>query len=85
MLNGIFINYKEKLSVQSKKAYEGVAVELHSFLNLTLDRGEWSASCLSHFRHRGKDLVLAKWKVGRAAEPDLMIWRTEKSLAIAGS
>jgi len=35
--------------------------------------------------YRVKHLVVTKWKVGRAAKPDWMIWRKEKSLAIAGS
>jgi hypothetical protein len=31
-------------------------VELHMFLTLALDRGEWSASCYRHFPSLEKDL-----------------------------
>jgi len=37
------------VSVYVTKMYMGVEVELHSFLNSELDRGEWSVSRLRRF------------------------------------
>jgi len=37
------------------KTYWRVEVQLHAFLTLALDVGEWSASCPSCFTSRGKE------------------------------
>ena len=41
-------------SEQRVKAYGGVDLQLHSFLALTLDGGEWSVSGSGRFNSRGK-------------------------------
>jgi hypothetical protein len=38
------------------KAYWGVDVQLHTFLILALDGGEWSVSCLGCFTSQGKSM-----------------------------
>ena len=61
MLNGTFINCKLSCPVHGKKAYEDVAVKLYSFLNLTLDRGEWSASSLGYYDLENTKLSSHSW------------------------
>jgi len=56
------------------KAYWRVEVQLNTFFELSLDGGEWSASCLSCFTHRerapGTNWIRAEW----APEPAWTQW-----------
>ena len=57
--------------VQAIKKYEGVEMELHSFLTSVLDGSEWSDSCFGPFATRRRISVLIvqkfKWALG-------MVW-----------
>jgi len=46
------------------KAYWRVEVQLNTFFELSLDGGEWSASCLSCFTHRVRALYPLDRRLG---------------------
>jgi hypothetical protein len=43
------------------KTYRGVKIQLHAFLMLALDEGEWSASCCSHFNPGERSHSTVRW------------------------
>ena len=55
--------------VQAYKAYEGVEVELHSFLTSVLNGSEWSDSCFGPFAATGRTSVLIVQKYRWVLEP----------------
>jgi hypothetical protein len=48
----------ETVHLHAMKLYEGVEVQLHSFLTSTIDGGEWSASRLGRFAPTKESITL---------------------------
>jgi hypothetical protein len=57
------------------KAYGGVDVEIHLFMNSALVGGEWSATCPGRFNYGGR----APMPIGWATDPFWTSWRSGKS------
>jgi len=56
-----------------QQRHMGGNVQLHTFLTLALDRGEWSASYPHHFRQ--KPPVPIRWKAGWNPKPVWTAWK----------
>jgi hypothetical protein len=68
-------NSKGEVPVQAMKAYGGVDIQLHPFLTLLIDGGEWSDSHLGTW-----SLVPTELEAGWASEP---LWTRQKSVPAA--
>jgi hypothetical protein len=64
------------------KTHGGVKVELHIFLTLALDGGEWSASCPSHFtpRETAPAILWIRGWVGARVNLDAVVIKVKLSL-----
>jgi hypothetical protein len=65
------------------KTYRGVEIQLHTFLTLALDGGEWSASHPSHFTPEKRALVPTIKEAGWNPELVWTWWQREKFLVLA--
>jgi hypothetical protein len=65
--------------------YGGVEVKLHTFLTVTLDTGEWSASCSGCLMPRKEPSVCTGQETGLAVGPVWVQWMREISIPLPGN